>query len=415
MSQFLKVQPAPLIEVFHVNTAYHEDKNPQKVNLSVGAFRTDSCKPWILPVVKKAEEILAKEINEEIINHEYLPIKGLESFCHAATTLLLGKNDENILNKKAQGVQGISGTGSLKIALDFYKEVMGASVLYVPIPTWENHKLMGKNCHYAEIKEYRYWNAKEKNFDLEGMMQDLKEAPANSVVILHGCSHNPTGIDPTPEQWGSIIKLFQDPSHPLYLLFDIAYQGFASGDPDKDAYAVRLFASKGIEFFAAQSFAKNFGLYNERIGNLTVLTSSPETTKRVISQMVILIRGNYSNPPAHGAQIVEKVLNDQSLYQEWKECVKKMAERIISIRRDLKKSLDQNNTPGHWNHITDQIGMFSFTGLTPKQVQHLRDEWHIYMLNNGRISLCGLNKDNVEYVGKAICETLKIIPNEIYP
>lgn len=232
------------------------------------------------------------------------------------------------------------------------------------------------------------------------MVADISNAPEGAVIILHACAHNPTGCDPTEEQWRRLADVLEEKK--LFPFFDSAYQGFASGDPNKDAFAVRYFVSRGFELFCAQSFAKNFGLYNERVGNLTVVQKDPKTTAAVSSQITLLIRGMYSNPPAFGARIVGSVLNDPELRQEWMDCIKTMSGRIIQMRQALFKELTKLGTPGTWTHITQQIGMFSYTGLNEEQSKQLIEKYHIYLLKSGRINMCGLNENNVPYVAKAI-------------
>lgn len=232
------------------------------------------------------------------------------------------------------------------------------------------------------------------------MLADLEEAPPASVIILHACAHNPTGIDPTQEQWKQIADLMERKK--LFPLFDSAYQGFASGDPDKDAWAIRYFVDRGFELFVCQSFAKNFGLYCERAGNLTIVQQSGATKDAIHSQLTLIVRGLYSNPPAYGARIVSKVLNTPELRQEWMESIKSMSSRIREMRRLLRDKLVALGTPGNWDHIVNQIGMFSYTGLNESQVALLIKEYHIYLLKTGRINMCGLNTGNIEYVANAI-------------
>lgn len=258
---------------------------------------------------------------------------------------------------------------------------------------------MLKNAGFTDVRTYRYWDGKNRSLDFDGMLEDLIQAPEDSVVILHVCAHNPTGVDPTVEQWNEIANVIEKKR--LFTFFDCAYQGFASGDLVKDSYSVRYFVSRGFEFLCAQSFAKNFGLYCQRIGNLTFVAKNADVLTNVKAQMALIVRGNYSNPPAHGARIVSHVLGDSQLNQEWHDCIKLMSGRIIQMRKALRDKLEELKTPGDWSHITSQIGMFTYTGLTPNQVRHLIDDYHIYLPNDGRISICGLNTNNVEYVAQA--------------
>lgn len=241
------------------------------------------------------------------------------------------------------------------------------------------------------------------------MASALKNAPARSIVLLHACAHNPTGVDPTQEQWKEIAAIMKEKNH--FPFFDCAYQGFASGDLAKDAWAVRYFIQQGFELLVAQSFAKNFGLYGERAGCFHFVTSpsadATTTIKRIASQLAILQRSEISNPPAYGARIASLVLNDKALFAEWEDNLRTMSGRIKDMRKALRSELEELGTPGSWNHITDQIGMFSFTGLNEKQVQSLREVAHVYMTKNGRISMAGLNTGNVEYFAKAVDKVVR--------
>ena len=236
-------------------------------------------------------------------------------------------------------------------------------------------------------------------------MEDLSNAPPNSVIILHAVAHNPTGIDPTREQWAKIADLMQE--RRLVPFFDCAYQGFASGDLEADAWAVRYFVDRGFELVAGQSFSKNFGLYNERAGNLVAVLSDRTCVPQVRSQLTLIVRANYSNPPAHGCRIVDRVLNDPGLMGEWEGCIRTMADRIAAMRAGLRERLEKLGTPGTWRHITDQIGMFSFTGLTPDMCRWLVEEKHLYLLKNGRISMAGLTPGNIDYIAQSFDEAVR--------
>uniref|UniRef100_A0A069DYX4 Aspartate aminotransferase n=1 Tax=Panstrongylus megistus TaxID=65343 RepID=A0A069DYX4_9HEMI len=405
MTKFESVTVGPAIEPFALSKAYQLDDSSHKVNLGAGVYRTEKGQPWVLPCVKKAEEMMAKD---ETLDHEYLPVLGYEPFCKLATKLLLG-DCPKISEGKAFGIQGLSGTGSLRIALEFLVNCLGYKTVYVSTPSWENHKLVSKLAGMKHIRDYRYWNPKERGLDIDGMLEDIKEADPKSVIILHTCAHNPTGCDPTKEQWQLIAECLKEKE--LFPLFDSAYQGFATGDLDADAWAVRYFVNQGFELMCAQSFAKNFGLYNERVGNLTVVVNDVNTVEAVKSQLTILIRGMYSNPPSHGAKIVAMILNTESLRRDWYECIKIMSERIKDMRIKLRDKLERQNTPGEWNHITSQIGMFSFTGLNLRQVEHMIKKYHIYMFKSGRINMCGLNIENIDYVVQSFYNTILSIPS----
>jgi aspartate aminotransferase, mitochondrial len=269
----------------------------------------------------------------------------------------------------------------------------------MPNPTWGNHPNIIRDSQLTSAS-YRYFDPKTNGLDLAGMLEDLKKAPDNSVILLHACAHNPTGVDPTVEDWSQIAKVFKEKNH--FAFFDMAYQGFASGDCDTDAHAVRYFASEKIPVMLAQSYAKNMGMYGERIGALSVVCKDAEEKERVNSQLKIIVRPMYSNPPIHGARIVATVLQDPALRALWHKEVKAMADRIIGMRLKLKGALEALGSKRDWQHITNQIGMFCFTGLNSSQVEKLTKEYHIYLTKDGRISLAGINSSNVDYLANAI-------------
>ncbi|XP_018803822.1 PREDICTED: aspartate aminotransferase, cytoplasmic isoform X1 [Bactrocera latifrons] len=396
-SVFEAVQKGPAIEVFALNRAFLEDTEPKKANLGVGAYRTNEGKPWVLPVVRKTE---IKITSDETINHEYLPVLGNDAFTKAATGLLLGDSSSAIADKRAFGIQTLSGTGALRIGAQFLRVILDRRVAYYSNPTWENHHKVFADAGFETLRSYRYWDQEKRTIDFEGLLADLDAAPEGAVIILHACAHNPTGCDPTQEQWKQIADLMERKK--LFPFLDSAYQGFASGDPEKDAWAVRYFVERGFELFVAQSFAKNFGLYCERVGNLTVVQRNAASSEAVASQFTWLVRGMYSNPPAFGSRIVATVLNNPELRKEWMECIQTMSGRIIKMRKALFDRLTELQTPGTWDHIVSQIGMFSYTGLNEKQVRVLIDDFHVYLLKSGRINMCGLNENNVDYVAQAI-------------
>jgi aspartate aminotransferase len=306
-------------------------------------------------------------------------------------------------------MQTISGTGAVHLgALFLAKFYTGNKTVYLSSPTWANHNQIFTNVGLP-IAQYPYFSKETKGLDFEGMKSALSSAPDRSIILLHACAHNPTGVDPTPEQWRDIASVMRQKNH--FPFFDCAYQGFASGDLARDASAVRYFIEQGFELVIAQSFAKNFGLYGERAGCFHVAvapgTDAHNTVARIASQLAILQRSEISNPPLYGARIASTVLNDEGLFAEWEDNLRTMSGRIISMRKELRAKLEELGTPGTWSHITDQIGMFSFTGLTEAQVLRLREEAHVYMTKNGRISMAGLNSRNVEYFAKAVDKVVR--------
>ncbi|KAF6739475.1 Aspartate aminotransferase, cytoplasmic [Oryzias melastigma] len=406
MSVFGEVPQAPPVAVFKLTADFREDSHPQKVNLGVGAYRTDDCQPWVLPVVKKVERLI---VEDGSLNHEYLPILGLPEFRAAASKVALGDDSAAIQEGRVGAVQCLGGTGALRIGADFLRRWYNgsnntATPVYVSAPTWENHNGVFGDAGFKDIRPYHYWDAAKRGLDLTGLLDDLEKAPEHSIFVLHACAHNPTGTDPTQEEWKTIAEIMK--RRKLFAFFDSAYQGFASGDLDKDAWAIRFFVSEGFELFIAQSFSKNFGLYNERVGNLTVVAKDGDNLTRTLSQMEKIVRTTWSNPPSQGARIVSRTLTSPELFAEWKGNVKTMADRVLLMRSQLRSKLEALGTPGTWDHITQQIGMFSFTGLNPKQVEYLITEKHVYLMASGRINMCGLTTKNIDYIAQSIHEAV---------
>jgi len=398
-----KVQLAPPDPILNLNTLYNEDTNPNKVNLGVGAYRDENGKCVILDCVHRAELNMV----EEKTNHEYAPIDGIKEYVSLARTLAFGKDKESIDHSRIATIQALSGTGSLRIGAEFIKENTSGINIYFPTPTWGNHFNIFRHAGFSDehIKKYRYYDNKASKLDMAGLIEDLTNAPDCSGFLFHLCAHNPTGLDPTEAEWKSIEEVVAKKKH--LIIFDSAYQGFASGDLDKDAWALRYFVSKGHQVILCQSFSKNLGLYGERTGALSIVCGSDDEAKRVLSQLKILARSCYSNPPKHGAEIARRVLGDPELFAQWKKELVVMASRIDDMRKALRSNLEALGSNRDWSHITKQIGMFSFTGLNEAQVKIMIEKYHIYMTSNGRISMAGLNKSNVEYVAKAIYEVTK--------
>ncbi|XP_025071415.1 aspartate aminotransferase, cytoplasmic [Alligator sinensis] len=370
------------------------------------AYRTDEGQPWVLPVVRKVEQMIASNTS---LNHEYLPILGLPDFRANASRIALGDDSPAIKEGRVGGVQSLGGTGALRIGAEFLRRWYNgnnntATPVYISSPSWENHNSVFTDAGFKDIRTYRYWDPAKRGLDLQGLLEDMEAAPEFSIFILHACAHNPTGTDPTQEQWKQIATVMK--RRFLFPFFDSAYQGFASGCLDRDAWAVRYFVAQGFELFCAQSFSKNFGLYNERVGNLSVVGRDANNVQRVLSQMEKIARTTWSNPPSQGARIVATTLTSPQLFAEWKDNVKTMADRVLLMRSELRSRLESLGTPGTWSHITDQIGMFSFTGLNPKQVDYMIKEKHIYLMASGRINMCGLTTKNLDYVASSIHEAV---------
>lgn len=400
MASFLESVPeAPPDAIFNLTAQYKADQDPKALNLGVGAYRDADGKPWVLPVVKKAEKILLEQLEAGAINHEYLPISGHNEFVRQSYIMACGEDNPVIAENRVGGVQCISGTGSLRTIGEFIAKFGSNKSVLVSNPTWGNHKAIFGRCQ-LEVKSYKYWDAETKGLDLDGMLADLKAASDGATVVLHSCAHNPTGVDPTAEQWQTIADVCKAKN--FTCVFDAAYIGFASGSVDTDCQSYRLFMSMGIPIFICQSYSKNFGLYNERTGAVIVVGKTEQMQISVVSQLKILVRANWSNPPAHGAQIVALVLGTPELKSEWYDALETMSGRIKAMRAQLFKALTDKQTPGNWEHITRQIGMFSFTGLSSEQVDMIREKYHIYMLQSGRVNMCGLTEPTVEHLATAM-------------
>lgn len=399
-SKFAHVEALPPDAIFFTKARYGKDKDPRKINLGIGAYRTNEGKPYILEVVKEAEQFLLKDTS---LNKEYLPIGGDNEFILASQKSILG-DCKALAEGRVAGVQTLSGTGSLRIISNFFANNFPGVTIYKSDPTWGNHRKVFMKAGLNQAN-YRYWDANTKGLDINGMLEDLNNAPAGSVILLHACAHNPTGVDPTKEQWMQIRDVCKNKGHIAF--FDSAYQGYATGDLDNDAYAVRLFETAGMEFVISQSYSKNLGLYGERVGCATVVCASPEIKKACDTQLRAIIRPMYSNPPKHGCYIAKRVLTNPVQFEAWKKELAYMSNRIVDMRAALKKALIERGCPGNWDHITDQIGMFSYTGLTPTQVEYIEKKYHIYMLSTGRVSMAGVNRSSVGYIAEAMTDAVK--------
>eukprot|EP00794_Sanderia_malayensis_P005638 gene5638-6334_t len=396
-SFFENLSLAPEDAIFGLQRSFNEDSHPQKVNLGIGVYKGEDGKSYTLPVVTSVEVAMA---SDKTLTHDYLPIAGLKDFCQAATKLALGSESTAIVEDRACSVQGLSGTGSLFLGISFLQRCYPVQTVLISKPTWGNHRKICLTAGYKDIREYKYVDPKTNGLDIEGMLEDLRSAPEGSVVIMHACAHNPSGVDPSKDEWQRIADVIMEKKH--FPFFDMAYQGFVSGDPDTDAMAIRMFVKRGFELMCSQSFAKIFGIYNERAGNLCFVCKDSKIAQAVHSQLCALIRPMYSNPPNHGARIVATILNNPALTAEWKDQLRSMADRIQSSRKVLYEKLKALGTPGDWQHILKQCGMFTFTGLNPKQVDVMINKHHIYLLKNGRINMCGINPSNADYVAQAI-------------
>ena len=376
--------------------AFRESKAPGKVNLVVGAYRDDDGHPFVLPSVAEAEKRMSSRGEKK----EYAPIEGNAAFTKKALQFAYGESCQALAEGRIAGVQTLSGTGACRIAGEFYARFLPkGTAIYASDPTWGNHipimQLAG-----LEVKRYKYLDRSTNTLNYDGFLADINAAPAGSIFLLHACAHNPTGVDPSKDQWEGISKAILAKGH--HVLMDCAYQGFASGDAEADAYAIRKFLDDGHSMLLAQSFAKNFGLYGERVGTLSVVCDSAEQVGKVMSQLKLIIRPMYSSPPIHGALIVNEVLGDDTLRaQYYTECAG-MAQRIGEMRGRLRTELEAAGSKHDWSHVTNQIGMFAFTGLTKAMCDEITEKHAIFLTKDGRISIAGLNPGNVATVAKAI-------------
>mmetsp|Transcript_17988 Transcript_17988/g.30622 ORF Transcript_17988/g.30622 Transcript_17988/m.30622 type:complete len:417 (-) Transcript_17988:31-1281(-) len=394
-AEFSHVAQAPADPILSLSIGYKNDTNPNKVNLGIGAYRSEDGKPFVFPVVRKAEQLIA---NNEKLDKEYAPIDGEADFNKGARGVLFGWDHKDVTSGRVCSAQTLSGTGALRIIGEFLKKFRPAPI-YLSNPTWGNHNQIF-NALGMDVRQYRYFDKKTKGLDFDGMMEDLQNATPGSIVMLHTCAHNPTGVDPTLDQWKLIAKICREKQ--FYPFFDTAYQGFVTGDLNKDGQGLRYFLDQGFDMVIAQSFAKIMGLYGERSGALHIVCSNKDIAAKVLSQVKIIIRVNYSSPPRHGARIASMILNNVEMRNQWLNELINVTNRITEMRVLLRQKLEQNGAKGSWEHVTKQIGMFSFTGLTLAQSEQMVSKHHIYMTKNGRISVAGLTKNNVDYVANAI-------------
>ena len=397
-SIFQQVQGCPPDPIFQLSLMYNKDTNPNKINLGIGAYRDSNARPWVLPSVRAAKMVIANDPEDD---HEYGPIAGRPAFRALAARTIFGADSPAIREGRIASNQTISGSGAHHLAGLFLKSLYPDANLYVSNPTWGNHPALYRAVGYRKLPEYPYWDAATKSLDIDGMLESLQAAPEGSIILLHACAHNPTGLDPTRDQWMQILNVMQ--KRHLIPLFDSAYQGFASGDLDADAWAVRLFIDAGMELLVAQSFSKNLGLYGERCGCLHVVSKDSATASRVASQLADFTRSEISCTPSFGAKVAEHVLGDDALMAQWRDQdLPEMAGRIIQMRQALHAALLALQTPGTWDYIVTQIGMFSYTGLSKAQCERLIADHSVYLVTNGRISIAGITPSNVTHLAKAI-------------
>jgi len=393
-----KVPMAPSDPIFAMNEKFSKLRSIRKVNLGIGVYRDDNNKPWVLPSVQEAQESLLNT------DHEYLPIEGLQSFRDSIIRLTLG--DSNIFREnRVASCQTLSGTGGMSLAFEFLKRFSPSRAVYIPKESPQSYNQLLKGM---TTNTYTYFNMETKEVDLENMLEDLSEAPKGSIVVLQPCGHNPTGADPNHDQWNQIQQVMAEMRH--LALFDFSYQGLVSGDPHQDAYPVRLFMNMQNPTLVSHSCSASFGLYGERPGCFYMLCDNSIETERVTSQLKILARPLYSNPPLHGAKIASKVLNTDELQKQWLKDLQTMHTRTCHIREMLVDFLKEKGSEHDWSHIQNHSGWFSYTGLAPKLCRQLSERHKILMTEDGRISVTGLNTKNVEYVAEAFDNVTRYAP-----
>jgi aromatic-amino-acid transaminase len=396
-SLFSAIEMAPRDPILGITEAFNADTNTAKINLGVGVYYDDKGKVPLLECVQKAEA----KLMEQPTPRTYLPIEGLAAYDKAVQELVFGADSPVIQEKRALTVQAIGGTGALKIGADFLKRFLPASDVYISDPSWENHRALFESAGFT-VHNYAYYDAATRGVNFDGMLAALKAMPAGAIVVLHACCHNPTGADLTQDQWDQVIAAVQAGN--LVPFLDMAYQGFANGI-DEDGAVVRRFAATGMAMLVSNSFSKSFSLYGERVGALSIVATTSEEATRVLSQLKRVVRTNYSNPPTHGGKVVAAVLATPELRKLWEEELAGMRVRIREMRGAMVEKL-KAKAPGHdFEFVREQVGMFSYSGLSKEQVGKLRDE-SIYAVDTGRICVAALNSTNIDRVVDAIAKVL---------
>ena len=398
MSLFSSVELAPRDPILGLNEQFAADTNPNKVNLGVGVYFDDQGKLPLLQCVQAAEKALMDSPKPR----GYLPIDGIAAYDSAVKKLVFGADSEVFKAGRIATVQGLGGTGGLKIGADFLKKLSPTAKVLISDPSWENHRALFTQAGF-EVGSYRYYNAATRALDFDGMLADLKAAAPGTIVVLHACCHNPTGYDITPAQWSQVIEVVK--AGRLTPFLDMAYQGFAQGIAE-DGAVVGEFVAAGLSFFVSTSFSKSFSLYGERVGALSVLCASKEEADKVLSQLKIMIRTNYSNPPTHGGAVVAMVLEDPKLRAQWEAELAEMRGRIKLMRSKLVEGLKAAGVQQDMGFITTQVGMFSYSGLSKDQMVRLRGEFGVYGTDTGRMCVAALNSKNIDYVCQAIAKVM---------
>ena len=398
MNLFTAVEMAPRDPILGLNEQFAADTNPNKVNLGVGVYFGEDGKMPLLQCVQKAEKLLM----EKPTARNYLPIDGIAAYDNAVKALVFGAESEPVQSGRVATIQGLGGTGGLKVGADFLRKLLPQAKVLISDPSWENHRGIFTNAGFT-VETYTYYDATRRGIDFDGMLASLNAAPAGTIVLLHACCHNPTGYDLSPAQWDQVIAVVK--ARELTPFLDMAYQGFGHGIAE-DGAVVAKFVASGMQFFISTSFSKSFSLYGERVGALSVLCSDKAEADRVLSQLKIVIRTNYSNPPTHGGAVVATVLNNPELRALWEKELGEMRVRIKDMRQKLVDGLKAAGVKQDFSFITQQIGMFSYSGLSKDQMVRLRSEFGVYGTDSGRMCVAALNNHNVAHVCKAIATVL---------
>ena len=398
MSLFSAVEMAPRDPILGLNEQFAADTNPAKVNLGVGVYFDDNGKLPLLQCVQAAE----KAMMDKPTARGYLPIDGIAAYDNAVKALVFGADSDVVKSGRVATVQAIGGTGGLKIGADFLKKVSPDAKVLISDPSWENHRAIFTNAGF-EVGSYRYYDAATRSVDFDGMLADLQAAAPGTIAVLHACCHNPTGYDITPAQWDKVIEVVK--ARGLVAFLDMAYQGFGHGIAE-DGAVIGKFVAAGLNIFVSTSFSKSFSLYGERVGALSVVANDKDEAARVLSQLKIVIRTNYSNPPTHGGAVVAAVLNDPALRALWEKELGEMRVRIKAMRQKLVDGLKAAGVKQDMSFITTQIGMFSYSGLTKDQMVRLRSEFGVYGTDTGRMCVAALNSKNIDYVCQAIAKVV---------
>jgi aromatic-amino-acid transaminase len=398
MSLFNAVEMAPRDPILGLTEQFVADPNPKKVNLGVGVYYDDNGKLPLLECVQKAEE----KMMAAHAARGYLPIDGIAAYDAAIKSLVFGADSEPVKSGRVATVQALGGTGGLKIGADFLKKLNPSAKVLISDPSWENHRGIFTNAGFT-VETYPYYDAEKRGINFEGMLGALNAAAAGTVIVLHACCHNPTGYDLTAQQWDQVVAAVK--ARKLVAFLDMAYQGFGQGIAE-DGLAVQKFVASGEDFFVSTSFSKSLSLYGERVGALSVLCQSKDEAARVLSQLKIVIRTNYSNPPTHGGQIAATILNTPELRALWEQELAAMRVRIKQMRGALVEKLQAAGVKRDFGFITQQVGMFSYSGLTKDQMLRLRNEFGVYGIDSGRICVAALNSKNIDYVADCIAKVV---------